>query len=299
MKTFSHNELIELINSLVSHPEIVELNCLAGLIKLFKLSELIVKYPIGLIVRIISLTGHNGIVGFIGLVGHNGIVGILGLDGIISLINCNIGLIDCNDLVDHNGLVSCNDLADHIGLEFIGYNGLVSFIGLGIIGFVGLSLVSLGGLIDHFSLVGLCIIGLIESAASSNHWPIGLIGVISLGLIVLSASMASLAHWLISFVSIIGSSTYWLFCERLTAAVIEATKITWQLKQAAALGVATLQSSATKTAASTYYVTASSFHVHSLVREKMWWWLALARKKMWRWIASFGQNNYFLSGFRK
>jgi hypothetical protein len=27
------------------------------------------------------------------------------------------------------------------------------------------------------------------------------------------------------------------------------------------------------------------------VREKMWWWLALARKKMWWWIASFGKSN--------
>jgi hypothetical protein len=30
--------------------------------------------------------------------------------------------------------------------------------------------------------------------------------------------------------------------------------------------------------------------MHSLVREKMWWWLALARKKMWRRIASFGKS---------
>jgi hypothetical protein len=63
-----------------------------------------------------------------------------------------------------------------------------------------LSLVSLGGLIGHFSLVGRCIIGLIELAASSNHWPLGLIGVISLGLIASSASTASLARWPISFV---------------------------------------------------------------------------------------------------
>ena len=53
---------------------------------------------------------------------------------------------------------------------------------------------------------------------------------------------------------------------------------------------ATLRSSATKTAASTYYFTASLLHMHSLVREKMWWWLALARKKMWLWIASFGES---------
>jgi hypothetical protein len=29
--------------------------------------------------------------------------------------------------------------------------------------------------------------------------------------------------------------------------------------------------------------------VHSLVREKMWWWLALARKKLC-WLASFGES---------
>ena len=30
--------------------------------------------------------------------------------------------------------------------------------------------------------------------------------------------------------------------------------------------------------------------MHSLVRETMWWWLALVRKKMWRRIASFGES---------
>ena len=47
LKTFGHKELIELINSLVGHHELVELNCLVGLIKFFKLSELIVKYHNG------------------------------------------------------------------------------------------------------------------------------------------------------------------------------------------------------------------------------------------------------------
>jgi hypothetical protein len=206
-------------------------NGLVGSIKLFKLSELIVKYPIGLIVRISGLVGHNGLIGR------------------------------------------------------IVHNGLVIIIGLGIVGFVGLSLDSLGGLIGHISLVGRCIIGLIESAASSNHWPIGLIGVIGLCLIASSASAASLAHRLISFVGLIGSSAHRLFCECLATAVNEVTKITWRLKQAAALGVlATLRSSATKTAASTYYFTISSLHMNLLVREKMCWWLALARKKMWGWI---------------
>jgi hypothetical protein len=84
-----------------------------------------------------------------------------------------------------------------------------------------------------------------------------------------------------------------LFCHHLTTALIAAkTKISRRLKQAAALGVATVRLSATKIAkaASTYYFTASSLHMHSLVREKMWWWLALASKKMWWWIASFGES---------
>ena len=42
MKTFGHNKLIKLINSLVSHHELVELNCLIRLIKLFKLNKLII-----------------------------------------------------------------------------------------------------------------------------------------------------------------------------------------------------------------------------------------------------------------
>jgi hypothetical protein len=73
--------------------------------------------------------------------------------------------------------------------------------------------------------------------------------------------------------------------------VIAAKTISWRLKQAAALGVATLQSSATEIAnAASPYLIASSFHVHSLVREKMWWWLALARKKLCWWLASFGES---------
>jgi hypothetical protein len=104
-------------------------------------------------------------------------------------------------------------------------------------------------------------------AASSNHCSISLIGIIGLCLIASSASAASLVRQLISFVGLIGPSTHRLFCERLATAVNKATKITWRLKQAAALGIATLQSSATETAASTYYFTVSLLHMHSLVRE--------------------------------
>jgi hypothetical protein len=74
--------------------------------------------------------------------------------------------------------------------------------------------------------------------------------------------------------------------------VIAAKAISRRLKQAAALGVATLQLRATEIVdvAFYYFAPSSSLHVCLLVREKMCWWLALARKKMWRWIASFGES---------
>ena len=205
----------------------------------------------------ISIVGQDNLVGHPGfsLVGHTG----LGLDGIslvgLGFIGVN-GLISVVSLVDHISLlVGQISLVNPIGLklishfclnsrlsilDFIGHNSLIGFIDLGV-SFVGLSLDSLGGLISHISLVGRCIIGLIELAASSNHWPISLIGVIGICLIASSASAASLARRLISFVGLIGSSTHRLSCERLATAVNEATKITWRLKQAAALGVATLR----------------------------------------------------------
>jgi hypothetical protein len=254
----------------------------------------------------ISIVGQDNLVGHpgFGLVGHTG----LGLGGIslvgLGFIGVN-GLISVVSLVDHISLlVGQISLINPIGLklishfclnsrlsilDFIGHNSLIGFIDLSV-SFIGLSLDSLGGLIGHISLVSRCIIGLIELVASSNHWPISLIGIIGLCLIASSASAASLARRLISFVSLIGSSTHRLFCECLATAVNEATKITSRLKQVAALGVATLRLSTTETAASTYSFTISSLHMHSLVREKIWWWLALARKKMWWWIASFGES---------
>jgi hypothetical protein len=263
------------------------------------------------------LDGHTGLVDFIGLVGLIRLIGLVDFIGDVGLVGLNgcanlIDLQPTHDLVDHYGvigrtnliidlikivgyngqisLVSLIDRISHVSLS--GFIGHISFIGLSIVGFVGLSLVSLGGRISHSSRVGRCIIGLIDLPASSNHWPIGVIGVISLSLIASSASVASLARRLISFISLVGSSTHRLFCERIATAVNEATKTTWLLKQAATLGVATLRLSANEiaNASSTYYLIASSFHVHSLVREKMWWWLALARKKLCWWLASFGES---------
>jgi hypothetical protein len=103
--------------------------------------------------------------------------------------------------------------------------------------------------------------------------------------------------------------THWPFVDSLATALIAAkTKISRRLKQAAAHGVATARSSTTEiaNAASTYYFTASSFRMHSLVREMMWWWLALACGGGFPLLANPTmvtcynmQNKYFLSGFHK
>ena len=222
------------------------------------------------------------------LVDHYRVIGRANLIDRISLVG-SIGFSGISGLAGQISLVSLSSFIGHVSFIDLG----VSFIGLSIVGFIGLSLVSLGGLIGHFSLSDIIgQVSLINLSASSNHWPIGLISVIGVSLIASSASAASLARRLISFVGLIGSSTHRLFCERLATAVNEATKLTWRLKQAAALGVATLRLSANEIANATisYYYAVTSLHMHSLVREKMWWWLALARKKMWRWIASFGES---------
>ncbi len=146
MKAFGHNKLIELINSLVSQHKLIELNCLDGFnkvikltasgfneviivghnklteltsivgnyglvgrIRLFKLSELIVKYPIGLIVRINGLNRYTD---------PNSLIGLIGC--------CIIGLIDLLALSNH------------------WFNGLVDFLGyiLGLVGFIETSVLS-------------------------------------------------------------------------------------------------------------------------------------------------------------
>jgi hypothetical protein len=138
-------------------------------------------------------------------------------------------------------------------------NGLIGFSGLGIVslvGFIGLSLVSLIG------IVGLIGFGLVS-----------LIGLDDLKFIRIFGSSASSAHHLIIFFILVGLSIHWPFKQAEHGVAIKLTSVTeianW---------------------ASTCYVTASSFHVHLLLREKMWWWLALMRKKMWWWIASFGES---------
>jgi hypothetical protein len=132
-------------------------------------------------------------------------------------------------------------------------------------------------------------------SASWNHWPIGLIGVIGFGLIASSASAVSSARRLIGLVGLVGLLTHRPFLDSLATALIAAkTKISWQLKQAAALGVATVRLSATKiaNAASTYYLIASSFHVHSLVRESGLWCV-------WRVFSSLaGLDSAFLNALQ-
>jgi hypothetical protein len=66
-------------------------------------------------------------------------------------------------------------------------------------------------------------------------------------------------------VDLVGLLTHWPFLDSLTTALIAAkTKITWRLKEAAALRVATVRSSATKiaNAASTYDSPKEAIHRH-------------------------------------
>jgi len=105
--------------------------------------------------------------------------------------------------------------------------------------------------------------------------------------------VVSSARRLISLAGLAGLLTHWPFLDSLATALIAAkTKISRRLKQAAAFGVATVRSSATEiaNAASIYYLITSSFNMHSLMREKTWWWLALARKNLCWWLASFGES---------
>jgi hypothetical protein len=193
-------------------------------------------------------------------VGRISLVGLIGLDSIIGLVGQTglVGLIGYNGLVDRiiqNGLVDRNNLVGPIGFSDI------------------------SGLIDRISLVG----------------PIGFSGVIGL------VGQISLGISLVSLISLVGQIGFGfvrlislgdLSVISLISFVIAAKTISPRLKQAAALVVATLQSSATEIGdVAFYYFASSSLHVCLLVREKMLcWWLALARKKMWWWLASFGKS---------
>ncbi len=208
-----------------------------------------------------------------------------------------VDLINCNNIGDHIGIVCRNDLTDHIGINFIGHDGFigninlrVSFIDLGFVGFVSLGLSSLGGLIDYISLVSRCIISLIKSATLSNHWLIGLIGIIGFGLIASSASAdlsAHRPHRPHNFAAATRQAC------NFAAAIIAATTTPLSLPlKLATNGFAIKLRSVTKITkvTITYYCAASLLHVYLLMREKMWWWLALGRKKMWWRIATFGKS---------
>ena len=95
-----------------------------------------------------------------------------------------------------------------------------------------------------------------------------------------------------------------LVAATLFAAVIMAMKISQRLKQAAH-GDATVRSSTIKMsiAAILYY-----YQAHLLVRETLWWWLALARNRCGDGLPLLAiltmmmyyifENNHFLTGFR-
>jgi hypothetical protein len=212
------------------------------------------------------------------------IVGSLGDIGLIVRINGLVGRIV------QNGLNSFIDL----DVSFINLD--VSFISLGLVGFIGLGLISIAGLIGHISLVGLGgfsgISGLVSRISLvSLIGLIGLVGLISLGKLGITSLVGSSASSACRLTSLVGSLASARQLISLIGFVIAAKVISRRLKQAAALGVATLQSRATEIVdVAFYYFASSSLHVCLLVREKMCWWLALARKKIWQWIASFGES---------
>jgi hypothetical protein len=251
------NGLNSLMASLLMASSLIRLSRIIGFIGQTRLIDLV-----GLVGHICSV-GHSVINGFSN--GSNGFIGVIGLVGHICLISLVslVGLIGFGLVSNHISLVSLSNLSGLIEFDkFNGFGslalsasvallasqlrslvdvitrfGLLSHVNcislLGSIGFSGIS-----GLADQISLIrlsDLAIISLVGSLASFICRLISLIGVIGLSLIASSVSIASLARRLISFVSLVGSSIHRLYHKRLTAAVIKATKITWQLKQAVAL----------------------------------------------------------------
>jgi hypothetical protein len=163
-------------------------------------------------------------------------------------------------------------------MSLVGQISLVSISGLighngGFISFISLSFISLVGfisLIGHIGLVGLIcgvghndIVGVIGLSHVSLVGMVGLVGFILVSLIGFDD---------LSITSLFGSSASSVL-HLITLFILAGLSIYRPLKQAAhrAHGVAIKQSSATKiaNAASTYYLIASLFHVHSLMREKM------------------------------
>ena len=256
--------------NLVGHAGLIGLNVLVdhnGLVGCTNVS------PIGIIVRIIGLVGHNGLVGFIGLVGHNGFVGRVNQNGLvgrnnlvdhIGLVsqNCIIGLINLADLPNHwligligvigFGLIASSTSAASLARRLLGLVSLDGLIGrISLVGFV--DIVGLSGLISNISLVcfiGLGIVGFIGLKLVS--WLIGLIGLISLSLVGIISLVGSSASSACRIIGIVSRAILWAhrWPHNLVAAIAAA-------REPAALGVATLRSSATKIVEVAFYYFAS------------------------------------------
>jgi hypothetical protein len=78
LKAFGHNKLIELINSLVGHHKLVELNCLIGLNELIK----------------VTTSGHNELI----VIGHSKLTELTSLNENNGLIGC-IKLFKLSELI--------------------------------------------------------------------------------------------------------------------------------------------------------------------------------------------------------
>jgi hypothetical protein len=300
MKVFGHNELIELINSLVvGHSKLTELTSLVDILGCNGLVSLIglgLDDFIGLglvsLVRLIDcislvgpicFSGISGLIGQISLVSLSSISGISGISGISSRIS-------------HNGLVGL------IGISLVSLLGLIGHIGFGYVSFIGLSLLGfmdlgLAGLINDISLIGpsshnglvgfmgLGLVGLIGLGHVSLIGQISLVGQISLirlisHIIGHNCLDGVIGLGLVSLFGLVGHSGIndLMGLNSLIAAIIAAAKfLVAMVTQAAAAkthGVAIKLASATKitNASIWYYCAALLLVLLSLIRRESGLW---------------------------
>jgi hypothetical protein len=250
-----------------------------------------------------ELFGDNGLNGFIGLgdsiiglcfVGFIGL-GLVSIAGLISHSSLIVlgGFSGISDLVGQISLVSLIGLLSLVSINSIGSfenHSLVSLFIIAIISLVGSStlvdcriivgfisgFVGLGGLISNISLIGF--ISLIGLSASSAYWLIGFGGFAICSVAAIIAATANLSAVVRKQATCRVAAFFAALWDSDHLAMAGATTTCW-LKHTASHRVATLQISASDIVdAATAFYAASSIHVHSFVREKMCWWLALAKK---------------------
>ena len=305
---FGCNELIELIMAF-SRNELIKLNNV-GPTKLIVKS--FVQFSFGLFalaaLQLIIFVSFGVVI--IGLVKRNSIVGLnfLGLFALAALppMNDLVGLLAMpwlKNLADSSALVDCwiiglvlSSISGFGVLSLISINGIGSFknhslislfivaiislIGSStlvdcriIVGFIG-GFVGLSGLISNISIIGF--VSLIRLLASSACWLIGFGGVAICSVAAIIAALANLSAVVRKQATRGVAAFFVVLCNSNHLAMAGATATCW-LKQTASHGIAALQISASEIVnAATAFYAVSSLHIHSFVKEKMCWWLALA-----------------------